>query len=115
MVQTPCLEELLHDNSRENVAAKAGIILSMFLIGAAIGGVFTGVLCDKFGRSVVMICTILIYSIGTALCAFAQTWEELMILRYDFALLFPTLHDCLFADLSRESGLVVNGVVEQLY
>jgi MFS family permease len=55
--------------------------LSASIISAAIGGVIFGVLSDKYGRKIVLQWTIIIYSIGTLLCAFSTSLETLIIFR----------------------------------
>ena len=55
--------------------------LSASIIAAAIGGVVFGVLSDKYGRKVVLQWTIIIYSVGTLLCAFSTSLETLIIFR----------------------------------
>ncbi len=60
----------------------AGLTLTCFLLGGAFGGVVFGVLGDRWGRRRVMTLTILFYSLFTALTAFAQSWEQLAVLRF---------------------------------
>src|SRR6476646_8174094 len=48
-----------------------GIITSLLLIGWAIGGIIFGRVCDRFGRTRTLLVTMLMYAIGTALCAVA--------------------------------------------
>jgi len=55
--------------------------LSASIIAAAVGGVLFGVLSDKYGRKIVLQLTIIIYSIGTFLCAFSTSLEMLIIFR----------------------------------
>jgi MFS family permease len=55
--------------------------LSASIIAAAVGGVVFGVLSDKYGRKPVLQWTIIIYSIGTLLCAFSNSIETLIIFR----------------------------------
>lgn len=55
--------------------------LSASIIAAAIGGVVFGVLSDKYGRKVVLQWTIIIYSVGTLLCAFSTSLETLIFFR----------------------------------
>ena len=53
----------------------------MTLVISSFGGWFAGTLADRFGRVRVLQVTILWYSIFTFLCAFAQNFEQLFILR----------------------------------
>ena len=55
--------------------------LSASIIAAAVGGVLFGVLSDKYGRKLVLQLTIIIYSIGTFLCAFSTSLETLILFR----------------------------------
>jgi len=58
------------------------IALSAFLVGGALGGVLFGMLSDKIGRTRTMILTILMYSLFTAVTAFAQNWWQMTVLRF---------------------------------
>jgi len=60
----------------------AAITLVWFLAGGAVGGVVFGVLGDRYGRRRMMVYTILLYSVFTALTAFAQSWQQLAALRF---------------------------------
>ncbi len=62
------------------------LIQAAFLIGWALGGAFFGRLGDRLGRSRTLALTVLTYAICTGLCAFAQTWWQLMIFRFISAL-----------------------------
>ena len=46
-----------------------GYLTSVLLLGWAVGGIFFGWLADKIGRTRTLILTIVVYSLGTALCA----------------------------------------------
>ena len=48
---------------------------------SSLGGWFSGTLADRFGRVRMLQITILWYSVFTFLCAFAQNFEQLFILR----------------------------------
>jgi MFS family permease len=61
--------------------ATAGLIGSFTLIAAAIGGILFGVAADRYGRTRALIGSILIYSVFTGLCGFAQTAWHLMVFR----------------------------------
>lgn len=90
LVLHPALHELLVASGIEPtsgaVAKYGGVILSIFLIGWALGGVLFGVLADRFGRTKVLIFTILIYAVFTGLAALSQTWWQLGIYRFLTAL-----------------------------
>ena len=58
------------------------IALASFLVGGALGGVLFGMLSDRIGRTTTMILTILMYSFFTCVTAFAETWWQMVILRF---------------------------------
>ena len=68
------------------VNEKKAYIQAAFLIGWALGGGLFGRLGDKLGRSRTLALTVLTYALCTGLCAFAQTWWQLMIFRFVAAL-----------------------------
>src|SRR5438552_3154757 len=59
----------------------AGILNSVTLIAAAIGGIAFGVAADRFGRKRALMTSVLLYSIFTAACGFAQTAFHLGVFR----------------------------------
>ena len=63
-------------------AATAGLLMTLTLISAAIGGVFFGWLADKIGRLHALIFSMLIYSIFTAACGLAHSVVQLGIFRF---------------------------------
>ncbi len=90
IVLHPALEELLARGgtpaTTESIAWYGGLILSIFLIGWAIGGVLFGVLADRFGRTKTLIATILLYALFTGMAALSQDWWHLAIYRFLTAL-----------------------------
>ena len=60
---------------------EAGLIGTVTLLISSLGGWFCGTLADRFGRVRMLQITILWYSFFTFLCAFAQNFEPLFILR----------------------------------
>src|SRR5215831_2621635 len=60
---------------------EAGLIGTVTLLISSFGGWFSGTLADRYGRVRMLQITILWYSIFTFLCAFAQNFEQLFILR----------------------------------
>jgi MFS family permease len=62
-------------------AALSGAMVSATLIAAAAGGVGFGWFADRFGRVRALIWSVLVYSVGTALCGFTQTATQLMLCR----------------------------------
>jgi MFS family permease len=88
LVATPLVVQLLHVASAADPAVKekSAYINASFLIGWALGGAFFGRLGDKLGRSRTLALTVLTYACCTGLCAFAQTWWQLMLFRFIAAL-----------------------------
>lgn len=58
-----------------------GILTSVLLLGWAAGGVVFGKLCDRIGRTRTLLLTMLLYSVGTAACAFAPNIWALLVFR----------------------------------
>jgi MFS family permease len=91
IVLHPALHELLHTAgggppTTEHIGWYGGIIFSIFLIGWAIGGIAFGIAADRFGRTKVLITTIIIYAVFTGAAALAETWWHLAIARFLTAL-----------------------------
>jgi MFS family permease len=59
----------------------AGLLGSATLVASAIGGLVFGVVADRYGRTRALIWSILIYSVFTAACGFAQTIAQLAVFR----------------------------------
>jgi MFS family permease len=60
---------------------EAGLIGTVTLLISSLGGWFSGALADRFGRVRMLQIAILWYSVMTFLCAFAQNFEQLFVLR----------------------------------
>jgi MFS family permease len=60
---------------------EAGLIGTVTLLVSSFGGWFSGTLADRYGRVRMLQITILWYSVFTFLCAFAQNFEQLFVLR----------------------------------
>ena len=60
---------------------QAGLIGTVTLLISSLGGWFSGMLADRFGRVRMLQITILSYSVFTFLCAFAQNFEQLFVFR----------------------------------
>jgi len=92
LVLHPALGDLLSHSAggspvtNELIGWYGGLILSIFLIGWAVGGVLFGVLADYFGRTKTLVATILIYALFTGLAALSQDWWHLAIYRFLTAL-----------------------------
>ncbi|MDB6093933.1 MAG: nanT 1 [Verrucomicrobia bacterium] len=88
LVALPLVVQLLGVASASDPAVKekSAYIQAAFLVGWALGGAFFGRIGDKIGRSRALALTILTYALCTGLCAFAQTWWQLMLFRFVAAL-----------------------------
>ena len=60
---------------------EAGGLQSLTLLASAAGGIVFGVLADRAGRTRALMLSVLIYSVFTALCGFAQSAVQLAIFR----------------------------------
>jgi MFS family permease len=58
-----------------------GVMTSILLVGWAIGGIVFGMIADRWGRQRTLLATILLYSVGTALCALATDLTQLIAFR----------------------------------
>ncbi len=92
MVLHPALSELLSTPGSaiptpdSSVAWYGGIILSIFLIGWALGGVAFGIIADRIGRTRTLAVTIAIYAVFTGCAALSRDWWHLAIYRFLTAL-----------------------------
>ena len=87
LVAAPLVLQLLATTADDpQVKEKSAYIQAAFLVGWALGGAFFGRLGDKLGRSRTLALTVLTYALCTGLCAFAQTWWQLMFFRFIAAL-----------------------------
>ena len=59
----------------------AGLLGSATLVASTVGGLVFGVVADRSGRTRALIASILIYSVFTAACGFAQTVAQLAVFR----------------------------------
>src|SRR5947208_4764093 len=78
LVQKPALDELVPNDQTLWI----GIITSLFLIGAATGGVLFGWLGDRLGRVRSMMLSVLTYAIVSGLCGFATEAWQIGVLRF---------------------------------
>ena len=58
-----------------------GLITAIFLVGWAVGGVLFGPISDRYGRKRVLLITMVLYAVGTGLCAFVTSIEQLIVCR----------------------------------
>jgi MFS family permease len=62
-------------------AAAAGLLGSVTLIAAAVGGVLFGWIADRYGRTRALMLSVALYSVFTAACGFAQDFTQFLIFR----------------------------------
>jgi MFS family permease len=84
LVGPKALEELLKSQGATSATATGwfAVIMAMFLIGAATGGVVFGWLGDRVGRVRAMSLSILTYAIFTGLCGVATQAWHIAVLRF---------------------------------
>jgi len=59
----------------------AGMLASLTLVASAAGGIIFGIVADRYGRTRALIWSVLIYSVFTAACGFAQSVLQLAVFR----------------------------------
>jgi MFS family permease len=59
-----------------------GVLTSLLLLGWALGGILFGRIADRLGRTRTLMLTMLLYSLGTALCALAPNVWVLAMFRF---------------------------------
>jgi MFS family permease len=83
LTRVSMLAELLrvpHDDPA--LAYYGDVLLGVFLVGGALGGVLFGTLADRWGRRPVLIATILTYSVFSGLTWLAQSVWQVAVLRF---------------------------------
>jgi MFS family permease len=81
MLYAIVLAALIEDPVLHLSLSTAGILNSVTLLSAAAGGIAFGVLADRLGRKRALMAAVLIYSIFTAACGFAQSALQLAVFR----------------------------------
>ena len=82
IVLFPAMSELLDTTESAAIGWYGGIVLSIFMIGWALGGLIFGPIADRYGRAKTMAITILVYAGFTGLCGIAESWQELALYRF---------------------------------
>lgn len=80
LARDAAMDDLVSDKSR--VAELGSYTTSIFLLGWAAGGLTLGALGDRFGRARILTLSVLIYSLCTALNAFAATYTQFCVYRF---------------------------------
>jgi MFS family permease len=81
MLYAIVLTALIDDPALGLTTGTAGLLGSLTLVAAAVGGVAFGVIADRLGRKRALMAAVLIYSIFTAACGLAQTVAQLAVFR----------------------------------
>ena len=82
LVGRPALGELLAGASKADIDGWFGVIMAVFLIGAATGGVVFGWLGDRIGRVRAMSLSIITYALFTGACGLATEAWHIAVLRF---------------------------------
>ena len=82
LVARPALSDLLRTADSGLIGWWHGVIDACFLVGAAFGGLVFGWLGDRIGRVRAMSLSILVYSLFTGFCYFAQSPWQIGALRF---------------------------------
>ncbi len=61
--------------------SESSLALGTSLLMTAVGGVIFGFLGDRFGRKPMIVATVAIYGVGSALCGFSNTLPQLIVFR----------------------------------
>ena len=81
MLYAIVLASLIQDPTLHLSLDVAGLLGSVTLLSAAAGGIAFGVIADRAGRKRALMLAVLIYSIFTAACGFAQSAVQLAVFR----------------------------------
>jgi MFS family permease len=80
LVRQPAMEALLPAGS--DVKYYSGIATTVFMIGWAVGGLYFGMLSDRWGRAKTMMLAIIVYAGFTGLSALSQNKWDFMAYRF---------------------------------
>jgi MFS family permease len=81
MLYAMVIAALVDDPTLHLSLETAGLLTSITLLAAAAGGIAFGVIADRIGRKRALMAAVLIYSVFTAACGFAQSALQLAIIR----------------------------------
>jgi len=73
--------EIGSDAAKQATPYWIGLLTSILLVGWATGGIIFGRVCDRIGRTKTLLITMLMYAVGTALCAIAPNMGFLIAFR----------------------------------
>lgn len=75
----PVLPDIAHNFNLS--VAEAGLVLVSFTLAEASMTPVAGILSDRYGRKAVLLPALILFAVGGILCAFAQTWHEVLLYR----------------------------------
>jgi MFS family permease len=75
------INELIRGDATKSAVAYRGYATTWMILGWATGGIFFGIMSDKWGRVKTMIATLLVYSGFTGISGLAQGTTDFMIYR----------------------------------
>ncbi len=78
----PAISELIKSKNDAEIGWYGSLVIAVFMLGWAIGGIAFGMIADRIGRAKTMVTTILLYAIATGLCALCHSWQELAVCRF---------------------------------
>jgi MFS family permease len=81
-VVTPAVHQMLSPESLPKASIYIGGLLSVTLVGWAVGGVAAGVLADYIGRRRTLMLSILCYAVFAGLTALCWNYWSLLIFRF---------------------------------
>jgi SHS family sialic acid transporter-like MFS transporter len=82
LVARPALMELMGPQASKTIGTWFSVIIAMFLVGAACGGILFGWLGDRIGRVRALVWSVATYAIFSGLCGFATHPWHLAVLRF---------------------------------
>jgi MFS family permease len=83
MARQPAITDLLGPGATPtDVRHYSGIVQGIFLFGWATGGLFFGIVGDRWGRTRCMAITVGMYAVFTGLSGLAQNWEMFAVFRF---------------------------------
>ena len=83
LARAPAMRELMPPGtSAADITTYSGYATTSMILGWATGGIFFGMMSDKWGRVKTMVATLLVYSGFTGLSGFSTTWLDFTIYRF---------------------------------
>jgi MFS family permease len=83
----PAFRELLGPTASDgDVKYWGGIATFVLMIGWATGGILFGIMSDRYGRVKAMVCTLLAYTVFSAVSGFSRSGLEFLLYRFLFGL-----------------------------